>query len=67
MQMSAILYQINVRGEGHLLGHVGFPDGLAQKVIWCSELYGNHDTAMHGLVKVIRSVGGQDDQPIMST
>ena len=30
------------------------------------ELHGNHDPTMHGFIKVIRSVGGQDDQSMMS-
>ena len=40
--------------------------GLLCQVVRLSELYGNHNPMMHGFINVIRSVGGQDNQSIVS-
>ncbi len=42
------------------------PDGLPQQVVGLAELDGNHDPPVHGLVQVVGTVGGHDDQPVVS-
>ena len=42
------------------------PDGFTQEVVRLSELDGNHDPAVHGLVQVIGTVCSKDNQTIMS-
>ena len=44
---------------------MGLPDGLPQEVVWLAELYGNHDTTMHGLIQVIWTIGGHDNATIV--
>ena len=57
---------VDIVGQLHLLWNVVLPDGLTEDMVWLVELYGDHDPTVHGLVKVIRSVGGHDDQSIVS-
>ncbi len=59
-------YHIDVVCQFHLPWDVVLPDGLAEDVVRLLELYGNHDATMHGLVKIIRPVGGHYDEAIMS-
>ena len=46
---------------------MGLPDGLAEEVVRLPELDGYHDATMHGFIEVIRSIGSQYDQTVVSS
>lgn len=60
-----LTHYVNIIPHCHLLWHVGLPYKLPEDVVGLTKLDGYHDPPMHGLVQVVGTVGGQNDQTIM--